>query len=119
MTTNKVPTCTACGIALKLRTPLRSAARWVHTAIPPVPHVAETDAAIPAAATDEQRQAAESLRFDAILDMEKEARITRAVAGMVVGGGALDLRDQERLYAAVDALTPAEMAAFGEYRKGH
>lgn len=55
--------------------------------------------------------------FDAILDLEHALKVTKAVAGMIVGGGQAALRtDRERLYAALDALTPAEMAAYGAYR---
>ena len=53
----EAPRCAACGITLKLRTPRLSAARWVHTATPPVPHVAETDAPVPAEAAQEPQEA--------------------------------------------------------------
>ncbi len=110
-------TCTECGIALKVRRPLRSAARWVHTAIPPIPHVAETASPIPSEAPSVN--GVDRATFDRILDLEKEARITRAVAGMRVGGGAADLRDRDRLFAAIDDLTPEQAAAFGAYRLSH
>lgn len=67
------------------------------------------------------RKAAEAVnpKFEKILDLEDAARITRAVAGFRVGGGAPDYRDRDRLFEAIEALTPVEAAAFGEYRKSH
>jgi hypothetical protein len=105
--------CTSCGIALKVRAPRLSAARWVHTATPPVPHVAETDAPIAP-----QVGAADRATFDRILDLEHQAQITKNVAGFIVGDGhAAQKREQAKLFAALAALTPAQAAAFGAYRK--
>lgn len=114
MTTNEVPNCTICGVALKLSTPRRSAARWIHTVTPPAPHVAETDAAIPA-----------PVSFETILDLEHEVRITKVSAVFAPSSFRLDQKTdrysnaasaQARLFAALDALTPAEQVAFGKYR---
>jgi hypothetical protein len=56
-------------------------------------------------------------RFDAILDLEQAARITAAVYAFRTGPAAPGDEDRRRLYAALDALTPEERAAFGEYRR--
>jgi sigma54-dependent transcription regulator len=65
-------------------------------------------------------------KFDRVLDLEAAVRLTRT-ARAFNGAGVPNFRkaqqdqgiagDAARLSAAIDALTPAELAAFGEYRK--
>lgn len=118
-------TCTACGSAARLVTPRRSAARYVHVATPAAPHVvehpAQPESFLPAApAAEPAVSAADVALYERLLDLEHAARVTRACEGLRVGGGNVrDYRDQDRLYAATAALTPAQAAAYGAYRLTH
>lgn len=65
-------------------------------------------------------------KFDRILDLEAEVRIARTVAECQLAGVPTHRREQQataaatapaKLAAAIDALTPEELAAFGAYRR--
>lgn len=68
----------------------------------------------------------ENTKFDRILDLEDAVRISQAVQAFQMAGVS-DYRAgqvqtakaaaKSRLFAAIDALTEAELTAFGEYRK--
>lgn len=57
-------------------------------------------------------------KFDAILDLEQAARLSGAAAAFapMKADKTGSESDRAKLYAAIDALTPDEQAAFGEYR---
>lgn len=65
-----------------------------------------------------ERVAVKVAKFERILDLENELRVSKALGGMIVGDSTKVIaNDQARLFTAIEALNPAEMKAFGEYRR--